>query len=85
MTITTLSLSEFTRNTGAATKAADNGPVFITERGRAVQVLLNIADYQRLIREHRNMAELLSIPEMAAEIDLEPIRSSETVKPADFS
>ncbi|MES2161025.1 MAG: type II toxin-antitoxin system Phd/YefM family antitoxin [Pseudomonadota bacterium] len=85
MTITTIPLQEFAKNADAAAKAADKGPVFITRQGRAVQVLLNIADYQRLIREHRNMAELLAIPEMAAGTDFEPVRSSETVNPADFS
>ena len=84
MTTTTLSSREFTQNICAATKAADQGPVFITERGRPVHVLLSIDAYQRLIREHRNMAELLSIPDMA-DIEFEPIRSSATVTPADFS
>ena len=85
MTNTTLSRREFAHAGGAATRAADNGPVFITEQGRVVQVLLNIADYQRLLREHRNMAELLAVPALASAIDFEPARSSETVKPADFS
>lgn len=84
MTITTLPSREFIQNTSAATKAASKGPVFITERGRPAHVLLSIDCYQRLVREHRNMAELLSVPEMA-DIEFEPVRSSETVNPADFS
>ena len=85
MTSTTLSRWEFTHNASAATEAADHGPVFITEQGRTLHVLLNFIEYQRLVREHQNMAELLAVPEMAAKADFEPVRSPETVKPADFS
>ncbi len=84
MNITTLPIEEFLRNTSEATNAADKEPVFIMERGRATHVLLKFSDYQRLIREHRNMAELLSVPDMA-DIDFEPIRSRQTPTPADFS
>lgn len=70
---------------GAATKAANVGPVFITELGRTAHVLLNFIDYQRLIKEHRNMAELLSIPEIEASIDIDPVRSPETVQPTDIA
>ena len=84
MTITTLPIEEFLRNTCDAASAADKEPVFITERGRTTHVLLKFSDYQRLIREHRNMAELLSVPDMA-DIDFEPVRSRETPTPAEFS
>ena len=84
MTITTLPIEEFLRNASDAASAADKEPVFITERGRTTHVLLKFSDYQRLIREHRNMAELLSVPDMA-DIDFEPVRSRETPTPADFS
>jgi PHD/YefM family antitoxin component YafN of YafNO toxin-antitoxin module len=66
-------------------EAANKGPVFIAEQGRTAFVLLNFADYQRLIREHRNMAELLSVPDMAASIDFDPPRSTEKPKGADLS
>lgn len=84
MNITTLPIEEFLRNTSEATNAADKEPLFITEQGRTTHVLLKFSDYQRLIREYRNMAELLSVPDMA-DIDFEPVRSRETPTPADFS
>ncbi len=34
MTITTLSSRDFSQDTGRAKKAAANGPVFVTDRGR---------------------------------------------------
>lgn len=84
MTTTTIAIQDFIRNTSEAANAADTQPVFITDQGRTTHVLLKFSDYQRLIREHRNMAELLSVPDMAG-IEFEPVRSRETAKPADFS
>ncbi|HWW70724.1 MAG TPA: type II toxin-antitoxin system Phd/YefM family antitoxin [Duganella sp.] len=84
MTTTTLPIQDFIQNAADAANAADNEPVFITERGRTTHVLLKFSDYQRLIREHRNMAELLAVPDMA-DIEFEPVRSRETAEPADFS
>ncbi|MBP1204330.1 PHD/YefM family antitoxin component YafN of YafNO toxin-antitoxin module [Duganella sp. 1411] len=84
MTVTTLPIQDFIQNAAEATSVANNEPVFITDRGRTTHVLLKFSDYQRLIREHRNMAELLAVPDMA-DIEFEPIRSRETAKPADFS
>ena len=84
MTTATLPIQDFIQNAADATDAANTEPVFITERGRTTHVLLKFSDYQRLIREHRNMAELLSVPDMA-DIEFEPVRSRETPKTADFS
>ena len=83
MNNTTLSSQQFEFQ--AAAQAANEGPVFISEQGHNAYVLLNFPDYQRLIREHRNMAELLSVPDMAASIEFDPPRSKETSRAADFS
>lgn len=85
MNSTTLSAKEFDIKFDEAARAASKGPVFVTEQGATTFVLLNFADYQRLIREHRNMAELLSVPDMAASIEYDPPRSQETASAADFS
>jgi PHD/YefM family antitoxin component YafN of YafNO toxin-antitoxin module len=42
MTVTTLSSGEFNQDTSRAKKAAQRGPVFITDRGRPANVLLSI-------------------------------------------
>jgi len=83
MNSTTVSSQEFKLREAAM--AANDGPVFITERGEHAYVLLQFSDYQRLIREHRNMAELLSVPDMAASIEFDPPRSREPSSAADFS
>lgn len=48
MGITTLSSREFNQDASRAKKAARNGPVFITDRGRPAHVLLTIEAYREL-------------------------------------
>jgi prevent-host-death family protein len=62
MTVTTLSSREFNQDTSGAKKAAQHGPVFITDRGRPAHVLLTIEDYQRLIGGNMSLAEALAQP-----------------------
>ena len=56
MTITTLSSREFNQDTSRAKKAADNGPVFITDRGMPAHVLLTIEEYWRITRSAKARA-----------------------------
>jgi prevent-host-death family protein len=84
MPITTLSSREFNQDTSRAKKAAADGPVFITDRGKPAHVLLSIADYQRLTGQHRNIIEALSMPGLS-EIEVTFPRSCELARPADFS
>ena len=73
MPITTLSSREFNQDTGRAKKAAAEGPVFITDRGKPAHVLLSIDDYRRLAGQHRNIADLLAMPGLAdVELDIPP-------------
>jgi PHD/YefM family antitoxin component YafN of YafNO toxin-antitoxin module len=48
MTVHTYSSREFTRDVGAAKRAAAHGPVVITDRGRPAFALLTIEDYYQL-------------------------------------
>ena len=48
MTITTLSSRELNQDVAKAKNAAQDGPVFITDRGRTTHVLLSFEEYQRL-------------------------------------
>ena len=48
MTTHTVSSRDFTRDVGAAKRAASDGVVFITDRGRPAFALLKIEDYHRL-------------------------------------
>lgn len=49
MPIHTFSSRDFTRDVSAAKRAAVDGPVFITDRGRPAFALLNIEEYYRII------------------------------------
>jgi prevent-host-death family protein len=73
MTLTTLSSRELNQNVARAKKAAKNGPVFITDRGKPAYVLLSIEEYQRLTKQRRNIADSLAMPD-AADIEFEPQR-----------
>lgn len=75
MASTTLSSREFNQDTGRATRAAQDGPVFITNRGRPVHVLMSIADYQKLQKPVISLAEALSQSSVdGADFDFEPPR-----------
>jgi len=83
MTITTLSSREFQQNANQAQKAARNGPVFITNRGRTAHVLLSFEEYQRITGSGRNLVEVLSMPGLA-DIDLDIPRARDLPRPADL-
>ena len=69
--MTTMTSREFNQDSGGAKRAARDGPVFITDRGKPAHVLLRIEDYRKLTGPHRNLAELLACPE-AENIAFEP-------------
>lgn len=84
MTITTISSREFNQDTSGAKKAARQGPVFITDRGKPAHVLLSIEDYQKLTGLNVDIVDLLVMQE-AAEIDFETERAVVTHRPVDLS
>ncbi|SCC95958.1 conserved protein of unknown function [Thiomonas sp. X19] len=84
MTITTLSSREFNQGASEAKRAANNGPVFITDRGRPAHVLMSIAQYRRMTGGHKKIADLLAMPGIA-EMELEIPRSRALARPADLS
>lgn len=84
MTITTLSSREFNQDASGAKKAANEGPVFITDRGRPAHVLLSIAEYQKLISGPTSIIDMLAMPGVE-EIEFEPPRAGTLSRPADLS
>lgn len=71
MIVTTFSSREFNRDVTRAKKAARNGPVFITDRGRPAHVLLSVEDYRRLTGAQASIVDLLAMPD-GVEIEFEP-------------
>lgn len=85
MSISTISSREFNQDIGRAKRAAADGPVFITDRGKPAHVLLNITEYQSLTNEQASIVDLLSMP-VSDVIDFEPEElGREMFKPADLS
>lgn len=62
MAITTISSREFNQDTGKAKRAARQGPVFITDRGRPSHVLLTIEEFQELSHSAISAADALAMP-----------------------
>jgi prevent-host-death family protein len=73
MTITTLSSREFNQGASEAKRAANKGPVFITDRGRPAHVLMTFEEYQRLTKQRRNIADALAMQNVV-DIEFEPSR-----------
>lgn len=84
MPITTLSSREFNQDTSRAKRAANDGPVFITDRGQPAHVLLTIKDYQKLAGKQESIVDMLAYPG-AGDIEFDPPRMNLVLKPADFS
>lgn len=79
MPITTISSREFNQDAGGAKKAAQRGPVFITDRGRPAHVLLSIEDYRKLAGRQPSIVKLLTMKDGDA-IEFEPPRLRERLQ-----
>jgi prevent-host-death family protein len=81
---TTFTSREFNQNTAGAKRAAERGPVFITDRGKPAFVLMSIEEYRRLEDEKpaqqaktpKSLAEALADNRPEADFDWEPPRMS---------
>jgi prevent-host-death family protein len=82
--ITTFSSREFNQDAGRAKRAAQGGPVFITDRGRPAHVLLRIEDYQRLVGGGRSLLEAVAQSD-GGDFDFDPPKLGDISRPADLS
>ena len=83
--VTTISSRAFNQDASGAKRAAQHGPVFITDRGKPAHVLMTIEDYRRLSASSNTIVELIG---MAASepIEFEPQPMSGVLyRPADLS
>jgi prevent-host-death family protein len=84
MAIKTLSSREFNQDTSGAKKAANHGPVFITDRGKPAHVLLSIHDYQRLLGQPAKLTELLAM-QTVVDAEFDPAKVVVHARPADLT
>ena len=75
-----VSSREFNRDVSAAKRAADSGPVVITDRGEPAYVLLSIDEYRRM-KDQRSIVDILR---MDAEIDFQPERIQDLPRVAEL-
>ncbi|MEM7275075.1 MAG: type II toxin-antitoxin system Phd/YefM family antitoxin [Actinomycetota bacterium] len=78
-----MSSREFNQDTSGAKKAAEHGPVYITDRGRPAHVLLTFDAYEELIGPDRAL-DLLAEPAGVADIEFRVSKSIEVATPAAF-
>lgn len=78
--MTTFSAREFNRDVSAAKRAADEGPVVITDRGKPAYVLMSISAYDGM----RDRRSLLDVLQMTNDVDFEPVVSRALPRPAEF-
>lgn len=84
LSITTISSREFNQDAGGAKKAAEKGPVIITDRGRPAHVLLSFADYQKLAGSQRSLLDAVAQAE-DDDIEFDPARMGDTIfRPVDL-
>ena len=84
MKVTTFSSREFNQAASQAKRAANDGPVFITDRGKPAHVLMSMAHYQHLSGSQQKIADLLEMPG-TENLELEIPRWDELARPADLS
>jgi prevent-host-death family protein len=84
MGMTTINSRTFNQDTSGAKRAALEGPVFITDRGKPAHVLLSIEAYRQLAGPQESILDLLADPE-AADVSFEPDRLRDFTRPVDLS
>lgn len=78
-----MSSREFNQDTSGAKKAAEGGPVVITDRGRPAHVLLTYEAYEELVGTP-SILDLLAGPAGVEDIEFVVPISRETGRPASF-
>jgi PHD/YefM family antitoxin component YafN of YafNO toxin-antitoxin module len=84
LVITSLTSRELNHDVSRAKKAAETGPVVITDRGRPSHVLMTYGEFERLTGTRHNLVDALSMPGLSA-INFDPPRSVITAREVDFS
>lgn len=80
----TLTSREFNQDTGLAKRAAQDGPVYITDRGQPSHVLMTFEAYNKLATHSTSMSDLLSATPGIGDFDFEPSRSRDLAEPMSF-
>lgn len=86
MSIHTFTSRDFTRDVSAAKRAAADGPVLITDRGRPAFALLTIDEYYRLTGAHfESFLEVMDAIPCEEGIEFNPPKLDVRLRGADLS
>ena len=80
----TISSREFNQSTGAAKRAARDGPVYITHRGRPSHVLLSYEHYREIADDQPSIVDILGEPPGVGDIDFKIPRRDDLGRAAVF-
>lgn len=81
---TVVSSREFNRDASGAKRAANDGPVFITDRGKPAHVLLTFEAYQKLLQQGPSLLDAVAQKE-GGDVDFEVPRMAKGVtRPPDL-
>lgn len=80
---TQMSSREFNQDTSGAKRAAESGPVYITDRGRPAHVLLTFDAYEALLGPRR-VLDLLAEPAGVADVEFVAPKHVDVARPAAF-
>lgn len=85
--VATFSSREFAHDLASVKRAAQEGPVFITDRGTPAYALLKIEDFRRLANPgapHLSLLDVMDSLPSTDGIEFEPPRLEGKVEPADL-
>lgn len=81
---TTISSREFNHDTGGAKRAAQRGPVYVTDRGEPAYVLLTYDKYREMTGSSSRLVDTLCRTDGVGDIDFDAPRRGDLAKPADL-
>lgn len=84
MSMTSFSSREVNHDVSKAKKAAQAGPVIITDRGKPSHVLMTYSEFERLTGKRRNLVDALSMPGLS-KTDLDTPRADIVTREIDLS
>lgn len=82
--MTSFSSREVNHDVSKAKKAAQAGPVIITDRGKPSHVLMTYSEFERLTGKRRNLVDALSMPGLS-KTDLDTPRAEIVTREIDLS
>lgn len=82
--MTQLTSRELNQDVSRAKRAAEAGPVIITDRGRPSHVLMTYDEFERLSGKRRNLVDALSMPGLSS-IEFDTPRAVISVREVDLS